>query len=128
MWSMVTGSSPFKKYKSKNQNINFASILISGERDTIPPYTPPELTQLIKKCWDGDPSVRPDFSQIIEELYLMKCPYRDVYFCRLYEGLLPDDLGRVLKKIASNLPKKDKINLSRVCKQFYRILQKKPSL
>lgn len=39
-----------------------------GLRPTIPKQTHPKLTELLEKCWQQDPALRPDFSEIIDML------------------------------------------------------------
>ena len=40
----------------------------SGYRPSIPPEMPVLLQGLMQKCWSGDPSSRPTFADIIEEI------------------------------------------------------------
>ncbi|MBA0642652.1 hypothetical protein Goklo_027005 [Gossypium klotzschianum] len=37
-------------------------------RPTIPKHTNPKLAELLERCWQQDPALRPDFSEIIEIL------------------------------------------------------------
>jgi len=39
-----------------------------GLRPTIPKSTHPKFVQLLEKSWQQDPTLRPDFSEIIESL------------------------------------------------------------
>ncbi|KAF3945717.1 hypothetical protein CMV_027933 [Castanea mollissima] len=39
-----------------------------GLRPTIPRHTPPKLGELLERCWQQDPSLRPEFSQILDIL------------------------------------------------------------
>lgn len=41
-------------------------VVIDGARPKIPSECPPQLAELIKKCWDSDPAKRPTFQQIID--------------------------------------------------------------
>ncbi|KAF9621751.1 hypothetical protein IFM89_027605 [Coptis chinensis] len=43
-------------------------VVQKGLRPTIPKNTHPKLSELLEKCWQQDPSLRPDFSEIIEIL------------------------------------------------------------
>ena len=43
-------------------------------RPTIPEDTPEIFANLMKRCWDRNPNVRPSFKQILNELYSMKFP------------------------------------------------------
>lgn len=40
----------------------------AGLRPTIPEKCPPRMAELIKRCWAADPSARPDFQAICDEL------------------------------------------------------------
>ncbi|KAL2527933.1 ACT-like protein tyrosine kinase family protein [Forsythia ovata] len=39
-----------------------------GRRPTIPKDTHPKLAELLEKCWQQDPTLRPDFDKILEIL------------------------------------------------------------
>ena len=39
-----------------------------GLRPTIPKHTHTKLSELLQKCWQQDPALRPDFSEILETL------------------------------------------------------------
>ncbi|XP_052308150.1 serine/threonine-protein kinase STY46 isoform X19 [Populus trichocarpa] len=43
-------------------------VVQKGLRPTIPKNTQPKLAELLEKCWQQDPALRPDFSEIIEIL------------------------------------------------------------
>ncbi|RZC66817.1 hypothetical protein C5167_010504 [Papaver somniferum] len=43
-------------------------VVQKGLRPTIPKQTHPKLAELLEKCWQQDPSLRPDFSEIIDIL------------------------------------------------------------
>ncbi|KAF7129597.1 hypothetical protein RHSIM_Rhsim10G0204900 [Rhododendron simsii] len=44
---------------------------IRGLRPTIPKNTNPKLVELLERCWQQNPTLRPDFSEIIEMLQHM---------------------------------------------------------
>ncbi|CAG5958118.1 unnamed protein product [Menidia menidia] len=69
LWSIFMGQEPFP-------DANVCALTIHIKKGTRPKcedlYSKPvqglrELTDLMKKCWDGEPSNRPAFSEIIEE-------------------------------------------------------------
>lgn len=39
-----------------------------GLRPPIPKHTHPKLVELLERCWQHDPGLRPDFSEIIDIL------------------------------------------------------------
>jgi Protein tyrosine and serine/threonine kinase len=43
--------------------------IFQGLRPTIPEGTHPKLIELLEKCWQYDPSLRPNFSEILDILY-----------------------------------------------------------
>ncbi|MQM00322.1 hypothetical protein Taro_033059 [Colocasia esculenta] len=43
-------------------------VVQKGLRPTIPKSTHPKLAELLDKCWQQDPSLRPDFSEILDIL------------------------------------------------------------
>lgn len=48
-----------------------------GLRPAIPKNTHPKFVELLERCWQQDPTLRPDFSEIIEILQqLAKEVYR----------------------------------------------------
>ncbi|KAF3945914.1 hypothetical protein CMV_027760 [Castanea mollissima] len=51
-------------------NINYIFLFhaFQGLRPIIPKHTHPKLAELLEKCWQQDPALRPDFSEIIEIL------------------------------------------------------------
>jgi serine/threonine protein kinase len=66
---ILTGQIPFRDKKT------FGDIrrrIMKGLRPTLPTSLPPKLVSLIEKCWDGDPSRRPRFSDICMELTSLK--------------------------------------------------------
>ena len=36
-----------------------------GHRPKIPSHVPPQLSQMLNRCWDVDPANRPEISEII---------------------------------------------------------------
>ena len=36
----------------------------AGKRPEIPPACPPVLSELMQKCWSGEPSERPSFEHV----------------------------------------------------------------
>ncbi|XP_075673563.1 serine/threonine-protein kinase STY46-like isoform X2 [Castanea sativa] len=62
-----------KPYDHKADVFSFAIVLWElltgkGLRPIIPKHTHPKLAELLEKCWQQDPALRPDFSEIIEIL------------------------------------------------------------
>uniref|UniRef100_A0A7N2KTD3 Serine-threonine/tyrosine-protein kinase catalytic domain-containing protein n=1 Tax=Quercus lobata TaxID=97700 RepID=A0A7N2KTD3_QUELO len=43
-------------------------VVQMGLRPSIPSHTPPKLGELLERCWQQDPSLRPEFSKILDIL------------------------------------------------------------
>lgn len=59
---LFTGEKPFKSIKMQ---FTLICKVLKGERPTLPSDFPKMLRLLIEACWDGDPSERPTFENII---------------------------------------------------------------
>ena len=57
---------------------NFNSHDEQGLRPTIPKHTHPKLAGLLERCWLQDPTLRPDFSTILEILQQLT---KEVCYC-----------------------------------------------
>lgn len=42
--------------------------MVQGLRPTIPKNTHPKMGELLERLWEKDPTLRPDFSEITEQL------------------------------------------------------------
>ncbi|KAF8377759.1 hypothetical protein HHK36_031144 [Tetracentron sinense] len=65
LWELLTGKIPHADLTPLQAAIG---VLQEGLRPTIPEDTHPKFVELLKRCWQQDPSLRPDFSEIIEML------------------------------------------------------------
>ena len=54
-------------YADLHDNIEVLLSVLSGKRPPIPPALPPYLHDLIKKCWEEDPYLRPSFDDFISK-------------------------------------------------------------
>ncbi|EXX62303.1 polo kinase CDC5 [Rhizophagus irregularis DAOM 197198w] len=57
MWEISSGQPPFFNY---DHDYELAMHIVNGIRPKIVPGTPLEYKNLMKQCWDADPSNRPD--------------------------------------------------------------------
>jgi len=67
MWETLTASTPYLG----TQIGELPNAIKSGVRPAIPEYLSEEkqaLVSLLKRCWDADPSARPRFKDILNEL------------------------------------------------------------
>ncbi|KAJ3685762.1 hypothetical protein LUZ61_014926 [Rhynchospora tenuis] len=65
LWELLTGKVPYDDMTPVQAAIG---VVQKGLRPTIPNETNSKLAELIEKCWQQEPSLRPDFSQILEAL------------------------------------------------------------
>nr|XP_043623977.1 serine/threonine-protein kinase STY46 [Erigeron canadensis] len=65
LWELLTGKLPYEYLTPLQAAVG---VVQKGLRPTIPKNTPPKLADLLEKCWQQDPSLRPDFTEIIEIL------------------------------------------------------------
>ncbi|GBC18070.2 kinase-like domain-containing protein [Rhizophagus irregularis DAOM 181602=DAOM 197198] len=57
MWEISSGQPPFYNYE---HDYDLAMNIVNGIRPKIVPGTPLEYKNLMKQCWDANPSKRPD--------------------------------------------------------------------
>jgi serine/threonine protein kinase len=57
MWEISSGQQPFINYE---HDYDLAMNIVNGIRPKIVPGTPLEYKNLMKQCWDADPSKRPN--------------------------------------------------------------------
>ncbi|KAI9165386.1 hypothetical protein LWI28_013182 [Acer negundo] len=60
MWELMTNKAPFKG----RDNISVAYAASKNQRPSLE-NLPEEVVALLRSCWDEDPKVRPEFSEII---------------------------------------------------------------
>ncbi|GES75091.1 kinase-like domain-containing protein [Rhizophagus clarus] len=63
MWEISSGQAPFINYE---HNYNLAMDIVNGMRPKIVSGTPLEYENLMKICWDADPSKRLDINTLLE--------------------------------------------------------------
>ncbi|XP_058213886.1 serine/threonine-protein kinase STY46-like [Rhododendron vialii] len=65
MWELLTGKIPYEYLTPLQAAVG---VVQQGLRPTIPKNAHPKLAELLRKCWQQDPTSRPDFSEITEIL------------------------------------------------------------
>ncbi|CAA6666739.1 unnamed protein product [Spirodela intermedia] len=65
LWELLTGKVPYEYLTPLQAAVG---VVQKGLRPTIPKSTHPKLKELLERCWQQDPSERPDFSEILENL------------------------------------------------------------
>jgi serine/threonine protein kinase len=67
MWELTSGCKPFADF---NHDTNLIYKIIDGKRPEITNDTPEYFSDLIKKCWDPNPSKRPHIREIRKTISL----------------------------------------------------------
>ncbi|CAB4430472.1 unnamed protein product [Rhizophagus irregularis] len=74
MWEISSGQPPFNNYE---HDYDLAMNIVNGIRPKVVPGTPLEYKNLMKQCWDANPSKRPD-------IYTLQDKTRElIYFIKL---------------------------------------------
>lgn len=64
LWQVFTGQIPFANW----EEIKIVNAIKNGQREILPDSVPSAIGQLIKQCWEADPTNRPDAFTIIQTL------------------------------------------------------------
>nr|XP_043616178.1 serine/threonine-protein kinase STY46-like [Erigeron canadensis] len=62
LWELLTSKLPYANMTPLQAAIG---VVQKGLRPVIPKHTHPEIAELLERCWQQDPSLRPEFSEII---------------------------------------------------------------
>ncbi|CAL5011057.1 unnamed protein product [Urochloa humidicola] len=65
LWELVTGSVPFANMTAVQAAF---AVVNKGVRPTIPHDCLPALGEIMTRCWDANPEVRPPFTEIVRML------------------------------------------------------------
>ncbi|KAL9275839.1 Serine/threonine-protein kinase STY46-like protein [Drosera capensis] len=65
VWELLTGKLPYDYLTPLQAAV---AVVQKGLRPAVPKNTPPKLAELLERCWQQDPALRPDFSEILEIL------------------------------------------------------------
>ncbi|CAN4095470.1 unnamed protein product [Withania somnifera] len=68
LWELLTGKLPYEFLTPLQAAV---AVVQKGLRPTIPTHTHPMLVELLEKCWQQDPGLRPEFSEILDILQHM---------------------------------------------------------
>jgi len=100
LWELLTGEELFPQYEDLDPF--YQAICFNHERPVPPADTPQSLAQLMKKCWDPDPKVRPSFEEVITSLdeILIECCIQDPLARKFWKDhfLIP---GQILQEEVS---------------------------
>ncbi|KAK3224421.1 hypothetical protein Dsin_011446 [Dipteronia sinensis] len=65
LWELLTGELPYSFLTPLQAAVG---VVQKGLRPTIPKHTHPKLVELLERCWRQDPTQRPNFSEITDNL------------------------------------------------------------
>lgn len=65
LWELITGSLPFQNMTAVQAAF---AVVNKGVRPIIPHDSLPVLTEIMTRCWDPNPDVRPPFSDVVKML------------------------------------------------------------
>jgi len=120
LWSMLTGLLPYDNYHNLS---NFTDeIIVKGTRERIPEFIPPvhpELSRLICKCWAADPVERPEFTEILESLYNMKCLITQRPYTHIYDGLEEKEFHQFVELLLGYMDSRTRISFCLTNSKFY---------
>ncbi|GAA0150768.1 non-receptor serine/threonine protein kinase [Lithospermum erythrorhizon] len=68
LWELLTGKLPYEYLTPLQAAIG---VVQKGLRPTIPKNTNVRFAELLERCWQQDPSLRPDFTEIVKVLQLI---------------------------------------------------------
>src|ERR1043165_2187143 len=71
LWEISSGKPPFSGYGE----FAIAMEISSDKRETPIEGTPPDYVQLYQRCWDSNPSSRPDIEEVHSILTRLKSQY-----------------------------------------------------
>ncbi|XP_042755716.1 serine/threonine-protein kinase STY13 [Lactuca sativa] len=65
LWELITGMLPFQNMTAVQAAF---AVVNKGVRPTIPHDYLPVLTEIMTRCWDGNPDSRPAFTEVVRML------------------------------------------------------------
>ncbi|KAK9060622.1 hypothetical protein SSX86_021328 [Deinandra increscens subsp. villosa] len=65
LWELITGMLPFQNMTAVQAAF---AVVNKGVRPTIPPDCLPVLCEIMVRCWDANPDVRPPFTEVVRML------------------------------------------------------------
>ncbi|MFS8016687.1 putative dual-specificity kinase TKL-Pl-4 family [Helianthus anomalus] len=65
LWELLTGEVPYKCLSPLQAAVG---VVQQGLRPPIPKHTHPKLIELLESCWQQNPTLRPNFTDILDKL------------------------------------------------------------
>ncbi|GBB94497.1 hypothetical protein RclHR1_23680002 [Rhizophagus clarus] len=115
MNEIISGLPPFNSVAHDNQ---LAAEICLGKRPEIPMHTPKLLEELIKRCWDTNPSSRPSAKELKD--IITQCHPEAVYHSRLLEfnNLPKPNKANRRSKLSSSLPYSETRQVDSVASEY----------
>ncbi|KAG6783632.1 hypothetical protein POTOM_009293 [Populus tomentosa] len=82
LWELLTGKLPYEHLSPLQAAVG---VVQQGLRPPIPSHSHPELADLLKRCWQRDPFLRPEFSEILELLQQLERTVADERYAKQKE-------------------------------------------
>ncbi len=68
MWEIMTGKKPYQQYKGFRRDIDIIAHVKKGSAEDIGNEIPECYADIIRACWNSNPTKRPEMSVVIEKL------------------------------------------------------------
>ncbi|GMH77445.1 hypothetical protein TrVE_jg14035 [Triparma verrucosa] len=75
LWELITAQEPYSGMES--MEVAYAAAE-RGLRPTIPTVCPEGYAELMQRCWSDNPADRPDFTKVLEILFVMKKSFENL--------------------------------------------------
>ncbi|PKC54877.1 kinase-like protein, partial [Rhizophagus irregularis] len=89
MWEVSSGQPPFINYE---HDYNLAMNIVNGIRPKIVSGTLFEYKNLMKQCWDADPSKRPDIITLDDKMREINLFYQTFHSNKSYDFYIPNNI------------------------------------
>ena len=99
IYAIFSGNDPFKDINFANRQDSITQIILGKLRPSIPQSCPKEITMMMVKCWDGNPSKRPTFVEIHSTL---KFPQLDTDEAIMWKSSSGIDFSQLCELLKTN--------------------------
>ncbi|KAH9662510.1 serine/threonine-protein kinase STY17 [Citrus sinensis] len=89
LWELLTGELPYAGLTPLQAAVG---VVQKSLRPTIPKHAHPRLAELLERCWQHDPTQRPNFSQITD---ILKQMMKEVLYWLLVKGNIITAINQV---------------------------------
>ncbi|PON40307.1 Phosphorylase kinase, gamma catalytic subunit [Trema orientale] len=90
LWELLTGKLPYEFLTPLQAAVG---VVQQGLRPPIPKQTHPKLVEILQRCWEQDPALRPDFSEIIDILQQLAKEASLIHDCMILTSLVKSRFG-----------------------------------